>query len=211
MFILSWLLLQPQPSLIISTEKVTDMSEFFLSAHVAPSMHRVHADCFIIVINVVNNVVNLLWMLLFDVQFYMLVLNRFFLLWSAYRVVLFSAFALIQGGKNSASCAISLAEESLGPCLTINNHLLQRSSLQSNLSLSTAFYISLSRCLYRVVNLQCLFWLYLPAFPFPLPSQSSFTFAVTCYFLAGLSLDCCAPAVEVIRFPVLILSIAFSL
>lgn len=117
----------------------------------------------------------------------------------------------IQGGKNSASCAISLAEESLGPCLTINNHLLQRSSLQSNLCLSTAFYISLSRCLYRDVNLQCLFWLYLPAFPFPLPSQSSFTFAVTCYFLAGLSLDCCAPAVEVIRFPVLILSIAFSL
>lgn len=129
-------------------------------------MHRVHADCFIIVINVVN----LLWMLLFGVQFYMLILNSFFLLWSAYRVVLFSAFALIQGGKNSASCAISLAEESLGPCLTINNHLLQRSSLQSNLCLFTAFYISLSRCLYRDVNLQCLFSLYLPAFPFPLPS-----------------------------------------
>lgn len=107
---------------------------------------------------------------LFNVHFYMLLLNRFFLLLSAYRVVLFSALAIIQGGKNSASFAISVAEESLGPCLTINNHLLQRSSLQSSLCLSTAFYLSLSRCLYRDVNLQCLLWLYLPAFPFPLPS-----------------------------------------
>lgn len=39
--------------------------------------------------------------------------------------------------------ASSLAMESFGPCLAINNHLLQRSFLQSTLCLSTQLSVSL--------------------------------------------------------------------
>lgn len=70
-------------------------------------------------------------------------------------------------GKESASCVSSLAMESSGPCLTINNHLLQRSC--SQVSVCPPSFLSFS--IYQDGYLECLLCLYVSLSPFSsLPS-----------------------------------------
>lgn len=100
--------------------------------------------------------------------------------------------------------------ESSGLCLPINNHLLQRSFLQSSLCLSTLtfclppFSLSVKICIMNVSSACICLSLHLLSSPASIHLCSHVR---VCVFLA---LCCCVSAVEVILSSLLILAIAFS-
>lgn len=199
--ILSLLLLQPQPSLIISSEKVTYVPELLLSVTTQ------HPQCAEFPMLSCND---------FTV-FIACCLNIFPL--NAFLLVLFIAFAITQGRGGSALRVISLAIVSFGPCLAINNHLLQRSFLQSSLCLSSQLSVSLLfLCLsikIYILNVSSAWSCLSPSLPSPafiyLCSRECVCVCVSlscCH--SAPALCCCVSAVEVILFSLLILSIAFS-
>ena len=114
-FIWSLLLLQPQPSLIISSEKVSDVPGVLFRVSTASSERQaalLPSDVFLLAVVCTKQI-------LFAVK--CISAHAFHWVWN---------YARREKKIQSASCVSSLAMEAFGPCLSINNHLLQRSFLQ---------------------------------------------------------------------------------
>ncbi len=205
-FILSLLLLQPQPSLIISSEKVTDVPELLLSV---TTQHPQYA------------------VMLFscnDLLYLLLQLSWSCFLLNAFLLVLFTAFAIIQEGKKKKSQHPVSAHWPWNPSALVLQSITTycKEAFCSQASVCPPSFLSLSSLsVYQDRCLECLFCLYLSVSP---ASPRSPAFIHLCshvcecvcvcvyvFLLLPLSAPAlcrCVSAVEVILLSLLILSIA---